>query len=128
MPACTVRRRRSPERNAPPGSASFTNDVMAVLGKAGCNSGACHGHNSGKAGFKLSLRGYDLRADFAALLDLSGVRPKLPAVKHGLPLSRQTCATRQHKRGLRNAPKYRKVTKLFLPRFIASENSISFMD
>jgi hypothetical protein len=39
--------------------------------------------------------------DFAALLDLSGVRPKLPTVKHGLPLSRQTCATRQHKRGIK---------------------------
>ena len=53
----------------PAGSVSFTNDVMPVLGKAGCNSGACHGHNSGKAGFKLSLRGYDLRADFTALVD-----------------------------------------------------------
>ena len=53
---------------------SFTNDVMAVLGKAGCNSGACHGHNSGKAGFKRSLRGYDLRADFAALADADSGR------------------------------------------------------
>ena len=25
---------------------------MAVLSKAGCNSGACHGNASGKAGFK----------------------------------------------------------------------------
>ena len=58
----------------PTGAISFTNDVMAVLGKAGCNSGACHGHNSGKAGFKLSLRGYDLRADFAALADADSGR------------------------------------------------------
>src|SRR5262249_10194207 len=50
---------------APP--VSFSNEVMAVLGKAGCNSGACHGHNSGKGGFKLSLRGYDPAADHKAL-------------------------------------------------------------
>ena len=36
---------------------SFRNDVMAVLAKAGCNAGACHGNKNGKGGFKLSLRG-----------------------------------------------------------------------
>ena len=46
---------------------SFRNDVMAVLSKAGCNAGACHGNRNGKAGFKLSLRGQDPEADFAAL-------------------------------------------------------------
>src|SRR5262249_15280136 len=42
----------------------FRNDVMAILSKAGCNAGACHGNASGKAGFKLSLRGEDLEFDF----------------------------------------------------------------
>jgi hypothetical protein len=46
---------------------SFRVDVMAVLSKAGCNAGACHGNKSGKAGFKLSLRGQDPEWDFAAL-------------------------------------------------------------
>jgi hypothetical protein len=46
---------------------SFHNDVMAVLSKAGCNAGACHGNKNGKGGFKLSLRGQDPDADFAAL-------------------------------------------------------------
>lgn len=46
---------------------SFTNEVMSVLGKAGCNTGACHGHNSGKGGFKLSLRGYNPGQDFQTL-------------------------------------------------------------
>ncbi|HXF10395.1 MAG TPA: DUF1549 domain-containing protein, partial [Desulfuromonadaceae bacterium] len=46
---------------------SFRNDVMAVLSKAGCNAGACHGNASGKAGFKLSLRGQDPELDFYAL-------------------------------------------------------------
>ena len=40
---------------------------MAVLSRAGCNSGACHGNLNGKGGFKLSLRGQDADFDFAAL-------------------------------------------------------------
>lgn len=46
---------------------SFRNDVMAVLSKAGCNMGTCHGNQNGKAGFKLSLRGEDAEADHRAL-------------------------------------------------------------
>ena len=46
---------------------SFRNDVMAVLSKAGCNSGACHGNANGKAAFKLSLRGESPELDFLAL-------------------------------------------------------------
>jgi len=46
---------------------SFRNDVMAVLSKAGCNSGPCHGNQNGKAGFKLSLRGEDAEYDLNAL-------------------------------------------------------------
>ncbi len=46
---------------------SFSNDIMPLLSKAGCNSGACHGAASGKKGFKLSLRGYDPAPDYLAL-------------------------------------------------------------
>src|SRR6266478_746905 len=54
---------------------SFHNDVMAVLSKAGCNAGACHGNRYGKGGFKLSLRGQDPDFDYAALTrDLFGRR------------------------------------------------------
>ncbi len=45
----------------------FRNDVMAVLSRAGCNMGACHGNLNGKGGFKLSLRGQDPDADLATL-------------------------------------------------------------
>src|SRR5262249_38329359 len=48
-------------------SVSFRNDVMAVLSKAGCNQGACHGNQNGKNGFKLSLRGDDPLFDLASL-------------------------------------------------------------
>jgi hypothetical protein len=46
---------------------SFANDVMPILAKAGCNSGACHGAASGKKGFKVSLRGYDPAGDYLTL-------------------------------------------------------------
>jgi hypothetical protein len=52
---------------APP--LSFVRDVAPVLSKAGCNSGTCHGAAKGKNGFKLSLRGYDLEADYHSLVD-----------------------------------------------------------
>jgi hypothetical protein len=48
-------------------SVSFRNDVMAVLSKAGCNAGVCHGNKNGKGGFKLSLRGEDPAWDHAVL-------------------------------------------------------------
>jgi Protein of unknown function (DUF1553)/Protein of unknown function (DUF1549) len=41
----------------------FDAHVQAVLTRAGCNSGACHGALAGKGGFRLSLRGYDSQAD-----------------------------------------------------------------
>jgi len=54
---------------------TFLRDVAPILNKAGCTAGACHGAAKGKNGFKLSLRGYDPRFDYEALLyDLSGRR------------------------------------------------------
>ena len=43
---------------------NFTNHVLPVLSKTGCNMGACHGALAGKGGFRLSLRGYDPPSDF----------------------------------------------------------------
>ena len=53
---------------------SFQRDVMAVLSKAGCNMGACHGNLNGKGGFKLSLRGENPVADYEALVRGEGQR------------------------------------------------------
>ena len=46
---------------------SFRNDVIPVLTKMGCNSGACHGALAGKNGFKLTLRGYAPDVDYDTL-------------------------------------------------------------
>lgn len=46
----------------------FTNDIVPLLSKQGCNSGACHGKAIGQNGFKLSLFGFDPAFDYAALV------------------------------------------------------------
>ena len=46
---------------------SFRNQVLPVMTKMGCNSGACHGAAAGKNGFKLTLRGYDPELDYLTL-------------------------------------------------------------
>jgi len=53
---------------------SFRNDVLPVMTKMGCNSGACHGAAAGKNGFKLTLRGYDPEADYYVLTHQSLAR------------------------------------------------------
>jgi hypothetical protein len=53
---------------------SFVQDVQPVLSRMGCNAGTCHGAKEGKAGFKLSLRGYDPLFDHRALTDDIGAR------------------------------------------------------
>jgi hypothetical protein len=50
-----------------PAPFSFTNDIIPMMTKAGCNSGACHGALAGKGGLKLSLRGYDPDSDHFVL-------------------------------------------------------------
>lgn len=40
---------------------------MAVLARAGCNQGACHGNLNGKGGLRLSLRGEDPAGDYLTL-------------------------------------------------------------
>ncbi len=46
---------------------SFRNQILPLMTRAGCNSGACHGALAGKGGLKLSLRGYDPEADHFVL-------------------------------------------------------------
>ena len=46
---------------------SYQNEVMAVLAKAGCNMGTCHGNANGKGGFKISLRGESPAGDWKVI-------------------------------------------------------------
>ena len=48
---------------------NFTNDVMPVLTKAGCNAGVCHAKaGGGQNGFELSLLGFEPREDYEHLV------------------------------------------------------------
>lgn len=72
---------------------SFRNDVIPVLSKVGCNSGACHGAAAGKNGFKLTLRGYDPDEDYDTLTRQSiGRRVSLSDPAHSLMLLKPTFA------------------------------------
>jgi hypothetical protein len=46
----------------------FDTQVIPVLTKAGCNTGACHGAAAGRGGFRLSLYGSDPTADYQAIV------------------------------------------------------------
>ena len=53
---------------SPSASPSFPREISAILGKAGCNLGTCHGNLHGKGGLRLSLRGDDARFDYGAIV------------------------------------------------------------
>src|SRR5947209_11705754 len=69
----------------------FNIEVMAVLSRAGCNQGACHGNLNGKGGFKLSLRGEDPDFDRVALTrDVIGRRISPNSPEESLILRKAT--------------------------------------
>jgi hypothetical protein len=69
----------------------FDTDVLPVLTRAGCNSGACHGAAAGRGGFKLSLFGGDPGADYRAIVqDLEGRRVNLARPDRSLVLLKPT--------------------------------------
>lgn len=82
---------------------SFRREVMAILSRAGCNQGVCHGNQQGKGGFKLSLRGEDPDKDLAALTrDQLGRRINLARPEQSLILLKATGQV-AHEGGLRFA-------------------------
>jgi hypothetical protein len=46
---------------------SFTNEILPILTRSGCNAGSCHGAAAGKNGFGLSLFAYDPGRDHFVL-------------------------------------------------------------
>lgn len=46
---------------------NFENDITPILTRYSCNYSGCHGKAEGQNGFKLSVFGFDARADFDAL-------------------------------------------------------------
>ncbi len=83
---------------------SYRHDVVALLSKAGCNMGACHGNLNGKGGFRLSLRGDDPGFDLVALTrDTLGRRIDRNVPRQSLAVLKPT-GLLPHEGGLRFLP------------------------
>lgn len=63
---------------------SFQAHVLPLFGRLGCNGRACHGSFQGQGDFRLSLFGYDFKADHDALT--KGTKEKPPRVDLANPL------------------------------------------
>lgn len=71
----------------------FIRDVNPVIAQLGCSSGSCHGAKDGKAGFKLSLRGYDPIYDVRSFVDdHAGRRVNFASPDDSLMLLKATAA------------------------------------
>lgn len=91
-------------KTSPAATLNFTNDILPVLTKFGCNSGSCHGKGSGQNGFKLSLFGFDPEFDYAALVqEAAGRRVDSAAPDFSLML-RKVAGKEAHGGGVRFAP------------------------
>lgn len=79
---------------------SFQRHVLPLMGRAGCNGRSCHGSFQGQGGFRLSLFGYDFKADHEALLKGEKPRVDLQDVPESLMILKATLEV-PHKGGKR---------------------------
>src|SRR6201989_2629634 len=78
----------------------FQRHIFPLLGRLGCNGRACHGSFQGQGGFRLSLFGYDFKADHDALTRGDGPRVDVKPPDESLILQKPTLAL-SHKGGKR---------------------------
>ena len=72
---------------------SFSRDIASILTQKGCNGSGCHGSPAGQNGFKLSLYGDDLAADYKMILhEHDGRRVNLGNPPESLLLKKPTFA------------------------------------
>lgn len=93
---------------------SFISEVMPILARQGCNSGACHGKASGQNGFRLSLLGSDPRFDYESLVRDGRGRRVFPAAPGASLLLRKPTAEIGHGGGrkfVRESPGYRTLAR-----------------
>jgi hypothetical protein len=89
--------------SAAPRRFNFENDIEPILSRFSCNSSGCHGKAEGQNGFKLSVFGFDPRADFAALTKESRGRRIFPAAPEQSLLLRKMSGQMPHGGGARIA-------------------------
>ncbi len=83
---------------------SFTGEIEPILSKAGCNSGACHGAQLGRGGFKLSLFGFDPEFDHAQIVQSNEGRRVVPSDPERSILLLKPSLTMEHGGGERFKP------------------------
>lgn len=80
---------------------NFTNQVVPIFTKLGCNSGGCHGKASGQNGFRLSLLGFEPTLDYETLVKEGRGRRLFPAVPEESLLLLKATAKMPHGGGRR---------------------------
>src|SRR5262245_52880446 len=83
---------------------NLENDVLPILTRVGCNSGACHGKARRQGGFHLSLLAFDADADFAALTREGRGRRIFPAAPEQSLILRKATGLVPHGGGKRLQP------------------------
>ena len=79
----------------------FSNDIVPTFSKLGCNSGGCHGRVQGQNGFKLSVFGYDPKADYEAIVEEGRGRRVFPGSPRNSLLLLKASAAVPHGGGMR---------------------------
>lgn len=92
------------QNQASHGAVDYIRDVTPILSRLGCNQGTCHGAQKGKAGFRLSLRGYDAVFDLRALTDDLAARRINPAVPEESLMLRKPLGSTPHQGGTLMTP------------------------
>src|SRR5687768_10503582 len=74
---------------------SFVNDIVPILTKASCNTGACHAKaGTGQRGFRLSLLGFEPQEDYEHIVkEGKGRRVFPPAPEQSLLVMKASNAT-----------------------------------
>src|SRR5688500_13639173 len=83
---------------------NFENDIIPILTRYGCNSSGCHGKAEGQNGFKLSVFGFDPRADYRSLTMEGRGRRVFPAAPEQSLLLQKASGGRPHGGGVRIPP------------------------
>jgi hypothetical protein len=74
-------------------SVRFSPDIISMLTTKGCNGSGCHGSPAGQNGFKLSLFGYNLEADYEMIVKThNGRRVNLAIPENSLLLKKPSFA------------------------------------
>ncbi|MCH8829976.1 MAG: DUF1553 domain-containing protein [Planctomycetes bacterium] len=80
---------------------NFSNDIVPIFTRLGCNSGSCHGKSDGRGGFRLSLFGFTPRLDYNSITRGARGRRVFPAAPDRSLLLRKPLSQIPHGGGRR---------------------------